>query len=654
MNARRHPILGPGVLMVEEVIHNNFSSLSASQISAQFTSARLRELHRMGVRKLDFRLPFTSIVTQTDFTAASWNYTFKAGVSAKIAAIGAIMAEWLSMKGTSCVFVFAHTAGSTAYGKLAASAYNAAPLSGFAGYMDAVRAALGSVSDNPRIVWAPWVESFYTGVTAADNAGLHYKLFQVPGANAQPTFSRYTWLLPCWSWAGIENLDGSWHFHDGTRGYFAPNVITRCSMYHPFFLTHLQSETDYSAAAIDSIGPDYPFTEARRSAMATAVGGSWTGRIATDALAAVGKGKSYITSMLNKANEFERKTNVPVLIEECGFAWRDAWGSNGPQIAWFQDVYTAAKDLKLLNKIGWFSLGAISPSVVNFSLGATDQTNAFVSKSKGALRVVTGGKVNVSAGEVSAITSGENSGRMKWTPASLGSKLVAWFDFTQVQGSNGTAVSSVAARAGTGGLTATSSGGARPTISTSISGMGNARGLSFTTTQYLDVSGFNLATSGGVTLVAVAKTTPVETNNAQTYILDAGTGTRFILSNFYQTTPAKLVIANAGSSATGNITSYWGLASLNIARYHTTGAYVRVNGVQVSTASTGAATLTNLRIGANNGGTSGFGGSMTHVLVISGTLTTDEIERLEWWLASTSGITVTNKYTGSTSVNTSL
>lgn len=440
------------------------------------------------------------------------------------------------------------------------------------------------------------------------------------------------------------------------------NVAARAAMYYPFFLTHLASgEADYVPGAIDAVSPNYPFTEGRRAALAAAVP-TWedTGtanpqRLRDNALETVGLGFKEIVGEINKAADFENKYSIPVIIEECGFAWRTGWGDNGAQIAWFDDVIAASEIFGLRERIGWFSKSPISPSVVNFALGFTRAVNSVTSVSKSVLKSILKGNINVSSGEVSQMYSAERSDAIGWTPARLGTDLLAWYHGEDLTESDAAAVGTFTAKAGWTN-TATSSGASRPTCDAAIASMGNVKGLAFTDTQFLDIDGISRAVPFEVYLSCDPTIDIIGAGDQYTNIVDVKSAVtpRYALTAWrngadttraYVLTHAGTTVFGAGTAASPAWTSPQVLG-LVIAT-GTGNSSVRLNGETMVTATATSNTITSLRIGSGLNGTGGMQGTVSDI-VITKALTTDQRQRLEWWLSTRSGATLTgNKYSGS-------
>lgn len=650
MSAWNHQLLKPGVLLCDEYVLNNFTSLTTGQIAAQYTTARLNDMYERGIRKLSFRIP-GSICTDL----ATYNTTYTAGNAAKISALGAVAAEWLALASdTAAIGVGIHIGGAT-YHTACVNNTSTARASA-AAHLEDVLGDLG-VAGHPRFCAAFGVEENVTG-TPADYA-TKKKEFQEGLIDAiRAIYPNLTFLCSTLNYSNPSDL----------AGYIPPsreNIIVRSSFYEPFFLTHLQTETDYTVGRVDSVAPDYPFTEARRAAMETAANaaagaGAWdaaaSGRLATDADNAVGYNLPDMMADFNTIKEFELKWNIPVLVEEIGFAWRDAWGSNGSQIAWFNDVLTCAREHKMEDRIGFFSAGAISPGSVNFGLGATANVSTIVSVSKSALSSITGGRINVSSGEVSEMYNAERSDAIAWTPASLGTDLLAWYHGEDLTESDAAAVGTFTARVGWTN-TASSSGASRPTCDAAIASMGNVKGLAFTDTQFLDIDGISRAVPFEVYLSCDPTIDIIGAGDQYTNIIDVKSAVtpRYALTawrNSADTTRA-YVITHAGTNVFGTGTAAspaWTdpqVLGLVIAT-GTGNSSVRLNGATMVTATATSNTITSLRIGAGSTGSTGLNGTVSDI-VITKALTTDQRLRLEWWLSTRSGATLTgNKYSGST------
>ena len=657
MNAWEHPVVkDPGIMVVDEYCVNFFASLSKAQIIAQYSDAELADMYACGVRKIDFRLPLLEVVTD----AAAGTYTLKAGVAVKLEGFDDIIRRWSLYPGTSGIMAMAHAGGSAGYTTAMSNATN------FAACLQTIAAALPLAWANPRVMWAWAVEPNASGKTQAQIGKFNRDLAVALGAS----FTNRCWMMPTNLYSSVSDLATAviWST-DGTT--FAPppsNVTARGAMYYPFFLTHLASgEADYVPGQVDSVAPDYPFTDARRLAMRTAVGAAtWdnTGtsnptRLSTDALATVGLGYPDILAYMNAAADFERKYSIPVIIEECGFAWRTGWGENCSQIAWFDDVIAAAETLNMRDRIGFFSKSPIAPSVVNFGVGFTTAVSTIVSVSKGVMRSITRGHLNVSSGEVAQISNSERSDGIAWTPESLSAgKLLAWYDFSLVAGADASAVSSASPRAGTITEAITSSGAARPTIAASIGTMNGMRGLSFTATQYLDSPTISRGIPFDVTMVCDPTINVTAGADRYTSYFDTPTGTtpRLGLGTLQNNgaTTKNWFILNSGSvwidyNVNANSVS-WSNPQIAMARFSTTtnAGSIRISGNVIKTGQHTAGTWTKMRFGANLNGTDGLNGYVTDI-VITTNLTADEVLRLEWWLAQRAGITLSgNKYSGST------
>lgn len=443
------------------------------------------------------------------------------------------------------------------------------------------------------------------------------------------------------------------------------NVAARAAMYYPFFLGHLASgELDYVDGAIDGNPPNYPYTTGRRDAMRTAVGTTtWDttptapnpGRLATDAAATIGLGFPEIVGEFAKARAFEDKYSIPVIIEECGFAWRTGWGDNGAQIAWFDDVIAASEIFGLRERIGWFSKSPTSPTVVNFALGFTRAVNSVTSVSKSVLKSILKGNINVSSGEVSQMYNAERSDAIAWTPASLGTDLLAWYHGEDLTESDAAAVGTFTARVGWTN-TASSSGASRPTCDAAIASMGNVKGLAFTDTQFLDIDGISRAVPFEVYLSCDPTIDIIGAGDQYTNIINVKSS---VTPQYGVTawrngadTVRAYVLTHAGTNVFGTGTAAspaWTdpqVLGLVIAT-GTGNSSVRLNGATMVTATATSNTITSLRIGANSTGTMGMQGTVSDI-VITKALTTDQRLRLEWWLSTRSGATLTgNKYSGS-------
>lgn len=239
------------------------------------------------------------------------------------------------------------------------------------------------------------------------------------------------------------------------------------------------------------------------------------------------------------------------------------------------------------------------------------------------------------------------AGAESWTPADLGSKLVAWYDFTQLTGADGTAFGSVSPRAGTFTQAITSSGASRPTLANGGIVTGCAQnGLAFTTTQFLDSAAaisittpFTVAmgcdptinVAGGADRYTMYFDTPVATasprlglgtlsnsaGSTKNWFLCNGAGGLFIdytiNANWATWSTRQYIVANYINGATGGI---------------------RYNGTAIKTgASTAVAAWTHMRFGANLNGTDGLNGYVFDI-VIASNLTAAELAALERWFST--------------------
>jgi len=92
----------------------------------------------------------------------------------------------------------------------------------------------------------------------------------------------------------------------------------------------------------------------------------------------------------------------------------------------------------------------------------------------------------------------------------------------------------------------------------------------------------------------------------------------------------------------------WSSPQVAMARFSTTtnAGSIRISGNVIKTGNHTAGTWTKMRFGANLNGTDGLNGYVTDIVITTG-LTTEEVYRLEIWLASRAGITLAdNPYTG--------
>jgi len=204
-NAWRHPIFKRknrhGVC--DENIVNNITTLSAAQISAEYTDARLAQMIREGVDTLDLKLN-VGLLTEDD-PAVGINFTLIGGASTKIAAVGDILARFYALGGKAGAITYLHGGTSAFYSKVIKDL-----AADVATYITTVGGHLGAVYSDPRTIhaWAveaPAFDATYEVATETTLGEFHGLLQSELGA---AVWDARTWLVPRLGYSGPTNAAG--------------------------------------------------------------------------------------------------------------------------------------------------------------------------------------------------------------------------------------------------------------------------------------------------------------------------------------------------------------------------------------------------------------------------------------------------------------
>jgi hypothetical protein len=221
-NAWRHPALKRKTRcgVCDEHITNNITTLSAAEISAQYTDARLAQMIREGVDTLDLKLN-VGLITEDD-PAVGIDFTLIGGASTKIAAVGDILARYYALGGKAGVITYLHGGTSAFYSKvikdLAASV---------ATYITTVGGHLGAVYSDPRTIhaWAveaPAFDATYEVATETTLGEFHGLLQSSLGATV---WDARTWLVPRLGYSGPTNAAGMLWIAPSEGGGHGPQNI---------------------------------------------------------------------------------------------------------------------------------------------------------------------------------------------------------------------------------------------------------------------------------------------------------------------------------------------------------------------------------------------------------------------------------------------
>jgi hypothetical protein len=427
------------------------------------------------------------------------------------------------------------------------------------------------------------------------------------------------------------------------------NVIARSAYYGngtDFILTHGRFADDYAALRLCPIPFTLPFTQQNHDDMIAWMdgeytAGTWPGdeaRTRADLAGLVGYDRLTVERQIALLAQAQKQHGVPVLLEEVGFY---ALNIDIPaRRKFFNWVKRACRKYGI--KFCVFSAGTTTAGSIGFG------TSAGINTYDSAIRTAQADcKIEFGGGRFVPPPA--------WTPESLGAKLIAWYDFSQITGTNGDAVSSVSPRAGSSTEAITSSGASRPTIAT-VATMGNVRGLAFSATQYLDSPTISRAIPFDVTMACDPTINVTAGADRYTSYFDTPTGTtpRLGLGTLQNdgATTKNWFILNSGSvwidyNVNANSTG-WSNPQIAMARFSTTtnAGSIRISGNVIKTGTHTAGTWTKMRFGANLNGTDGLNGYVTDIVITTG-LTTEEVYRLEIWLANKTGVSLTgNPYTG--------
>jgi len=428
------------------------------------------------------------------------------------------------------------------------------------------------------------------------------------------------------------------------------NVIARSAYYGEgtdFVLTHGRLSSDYAALHSCPVAFTLPFTQANADAMISWANstygiGSWPGdeaRTRADLAGLVGFDRLRVERQIALIAQAQKQHGVPVLLEEVGFYALNI--DIEARRLFFNWVKRACRKYGI--KFCVFSSGTTTAGSIGFG------TSAGINTYDSAIRTAQADcKIEFGGGRFVPPPA--------WTPESLGAKLIAWYDFSQVAGSNGDAVSSVSPRAGTSTEAITSSGASRPTIASAIVTMNSVRGLAFTATQYLDSPTISRAIPFDVTMACDPTINVTAGGDRYTSYFDTPTGTTprlglGALQNNGATTKNWFIVNSGSVWIDYNInanSSGWSDPQIAMARFSTTtnAGSIRISGNVIKTGNHTAGTWTKMRFGANLNGTDGLNGYVTDIVITTG-LTAEEIYRLEIWLANKTGVSLTsNPYTG--------
>lgn len=427
--------------------------------------------------------------------------------------------------------------------------------------------------------------------------------------------------------------------------YYTPkNCIVRCAYYGygtDFILTHFDFSSEFEAMQSTRVPVALPFTQANCDAIIADLddlfgAGFWPGdeaRQRTGLAGLVGFDYNRVYRDLSRIKHFERKYGIPVLLEEFGMVVANPIHLPARRTL-FNWITTACRRLKI--KANAFSAGKFSSAtVVNFG-NAAGIVNSDSAKREMQMQT----KVFTSGGRVIPPAV--------WTPADLGAKLLAWYDFSQVTGSNGATVSTLSPRAGSITTPLTSSGASMPTVAATIATMNNTRGIALTATQYMSLSGISQAMPLSMFIAMDPTINTTAGGDRYTHFTDAPSGTRFTTGAFNTNAgdTKNYFLVQSGSVwidyGVATAAAFWNSPQVFNATWSATTNYgkIRVNGVDLKTGTHTQATLTSLRVGASNSGADGLNGYLTDVILTTA-LTADERDRLEVWLANKTGVTLT-------------
>lgn len=649
-NAWRHPVFNRKSRhgICDENIVNNILTLSAAQISAEYTDARLTQMIREGVDTLDLKLN-TSIMAEDDPNVGI-DFSISGANSLRITALADVGIRFRALGGKAVIWTHAHGGLSDFYGALLTSPVDEFPLSGFVSYIREVRTLMGALADDPGLIQA-WAVEAATGDPAENFGYFHSKLF-LAEEGLYTEFPAGTWLMPTQNYSGTTDLAGAVMFksYSDQSEFTRPNCMFRTAYYGEgtdFILTHGRLSADYAALHSCPVAFTLPFTQANADAMISWANstygiGSWPGdeaRTRTDLAGLVGFDRLTVERQIALIAQAQKQHSVPVLLEEVGFY---ALNIDIPaRRKFFNWVKRACRKYGI--KFCVFSSGTTTAGSIGFGTSAGINTyDSAIRTAQADCKIEFGG--------------GRFVPPPLWDPTSLGAKLIAWFDFSQVAGSNGDPVSSVLPRAGASTEAITSSGASRPTIASAIVTMNSVRGLAFTATQYLDSPTISRAIPFDVTMACDPTINVTAGGDRYTSYFDTPTGTTprlglGALQNNGATTKNWFLL-NSGSvwidyNVNAN-SSGWSNPQIAMARFSTTtnAGSIRISGNVIKTGNHTAATWTKMRFGANLNGTDGLNGYVTDIVITTG-LTAEEVYRLEIWLANKTGVSLTgNPYTG--------
>lgn len=635
--------------MCDEHITNNIVTLSTAEISAQYTDARLAQMIREGVDTLDLKLN-TSIFAEDD-PGVGLDFTLTAGQEAKITALADVGIRFLALGGKGVVWTYAHGGSADFYAALMSSGIDEAPLNAFVSYIRAVRTLMGSLATDSRLIQAWCVEPNATGKIAEDYGYFHSKIF-LTEEGLHTEFPAGTWLLPTDNYSGPTDLATAVMFksYSDQSEFTRPNCMFRSAYYGngpKFILTHGRFSADYEALWACPVAFTLPFTQSNADAMIAWADneygvGTWPGdeaRTRSDLAGLVGFDRLTVERDIALLAQAQKQHGVPVLLEEVGFYALNI--DIEARRLFFNWVKRACRKYGI--KFCVFSSGTTTAGSIGF--GTSSGINTYDS----AIRTAQADcKIEISGGRFVPPPA--------WTPESLGSKLLAWYDFSLVTGANGAAVSSVSPRAGTLTEAISSSGASRPTIAASIATMNNVQGLAFSATQYLDSPTISRAIPFDVTIACDPTINVAIGADRYTSYFDTPSGTSprlglGALRNSGGTTQNWFLVNSGSVWIDYNVNANFANCSnpqIAMARFSTTtnAGSIRISGNVIKTGQHTAATWTKIRVGANLNGTDGMNGYVTDV-VITTDLTTEEVYRLEIWLATKTGVSLTsNPYTG--------
>jgi len=659
MVARRHPIFKSlrwwawfRCGMCDEHITNNIVTLSTADIAAQYTDARLAQMIREGVDTIVLKLN-TSIMAEDDPNVGI-DFSISGANSLRITALADVGIRFLALGGKAVVWVYAQGGSADFYTALVTCGANdESPMSGFIGYIRAVRALMGSLATDPRLIQAWAVEPRGTGLTNEDYGYFHHRLFVSPGGLETSEFPEGTWLMPTQNYSGPTDLATAIMFKGDTE-YTRPNCMFRSAYYgnsEDFILTHGRLSDDYFAMHDCPVAIELPFTQANHDAIIAWMDNEFGSggsdypaptnetRLRADLAGLVGFDRLRVERQIALLAQAQKQHGVPVLLEEVGFY---ALNIDIPaRRKFFNWVKRACRKYGI--KFCVFSAGTTTAGSIGFG------TSAGINTYDSAIRTAQADcKIEISGGRFVPPPA--------WTPESLGSKLLAWYDFSLVIGANGAAVSSVFPRAGTWTEAISSSGASRPTIASAIVTMNSVRGLAFTATQYLDSPTISRVIPFDVTMACDPTINVAIGGDRYTSYFDTPTGTSprlglGALRNSGGTTQNWFLVNSGSVWIDYNVNANFANCSnpqIAMARFSTTtnAGSIRISGNVIKTGQHTAATWTKIRVGANLNGTDGLNGYVTDV-VITTDLTTEEVYRLEIWLANKTGVSLTsNPYTG--------